>query len=94
MKVKDEMLSDYCKMIKEYYKISSGNVSKLIPTLYDKERYVLHEKNLELYLSLGMRLKRVHRALQFNEKPWLKDYIDFNTEKRKNAPNSFEKDFF
>ena len=43
---------------------------------------ILHEKNLELYLSLGMRLKRVHRALQFNEKPWLKDYIDFNTEKK------------
>ena len=41
-----------------------------------------------------MRLKRVHRALQFNEKPWLKDYIDFNTEKRKNATNDFEKGFF
>ena len=52
------------------------------------------KKNLELYLSLGLRLKKVHRALQFNEKPWLKKYIDFNTEKRKNAKNKFEKDFF
>ena len=94
MKVKDEMLSHYCKVIKKEYKISSGNVEKLIPTLYDKERYVLHEKNLELYLSLGMRLKRVHRALQFNEKSWLQEYIDYNTEKRKHAPNSFQKDFF
>ena len=45
-------------------------------------------------MSLGLRLKRVHRALQFNEKTWLKEYIDFNTEKRKNAKNSFEKDIF
>ena len=52
------------------------------------------KKKLELYLSLGLKLKRVHRALQFREKPWLKKYIDFNTEKRKNAKNSFEKDFF
>ena len=44
MKVKDEMLSDYCRKIKEDYKISSGNVQKLIRTLYDKEKYVLHER--------------------------------------------------
>ena len=94
MAVKDEMLSPYCRKIKEDYKISSGNVQKLIPTLYDKEKYVLHEKNLELYLSLGLKLKEVHKVLQFREKPWLKPYIDFNTEKRKNSNNSFEKDFF
>ena len=69
-------------------------VQKLIPTLYDKEKYVLHEENLKLYLSLGLRLKRVHRVLQFNEKPWLNKYIDFNTEMRKKAKNSFEKDYF
>ena len=44
MKVSDEMLSPYCKGIKKHYTISSGNVNMLIPTLYDKERYVLHEK--------------------------------------------------
>ena len=49
---------------------------------------------MELYLSLGLRLKIVHRVLQFNEKPWLKKYIDFNTDKRKEAKNSFEEDFF
>ena len=70
------------------YKISSGNVHKLIPTLYDKEKYVLHEENLKLYLSRGLKLKRVHRVLQFDEKPWLKEYIDFNTEKRKEAKNN------
>ena len=90
----DEMLSHYCRSIKDKFKISNGKVRKLIPTLYDKEKYVLHEVNLKLYLSLGLKLKRVHRALQFSEKPWLKEYINFNTEKRKEAKNSFQKDYF
>ena len=58
MVVKDEMLSPYCKKIKEDYKISSGNVQKLIPTLYDKEKYVLHEENLKLYLSLVLKFTK------------------------------------
>ena len=94
IKVTDDMLSDYCNEIKNKFKISSGNVRKLIPTLRDKKNYVLHEENLKLYLSLGLKLKKVHRVLEFDEKPWLKEYIDFNTEKRKEAKNSFEKDFF
>ena len=84
------MLSDYCRDIKNKFKIGSGRVHNLIPTLDDKENYVLHERNLEHYLSLGLRLKRVHRVLQFNEKPWLKKYIDFNAEKRKNWKNFFK----
>ena len=94
IKVSDDMLSDYCREIKNKFNISSGNVNKLIPTLRDKKNYVLHEENLKLYLSLGLRLKKIHRVLEFSEKPWLKEYIDFNTEKRKNAQNAFEKDFF
>ena len=58
MRVSDDMLSLYCKMIKNKFGISNGNVQKLIPTLYDKEKYVLHEKNLKLYLSLGLKLKK------------------------------------
>ena len=94
IKVSDDMLSDYCKEIKDKYKISSGNIAKLIPNLYNKEKYVLHERNLKLYLKLGLKLKEVHRVLEFTEKPWLKTYIDFNTNMRKEAKNSFEKDFF
>ena len=45
-------------------------------------------------MSLGLKLKKVHQVLQFNQKPWLKEYIDINTEKRKEAKNSFQKDFF
>ena len=91
--VTDEILSDYCQSIKDKFKISNGKVRKLIPTLYNKEKYVLYEENLEIYLSLGLKLKAVHRVLQFNQKPWFKKYIDFNTGKRKIAKNSFQRDF-
>ena len=94
VKVSNNMLSAYCKKIAEKYNISIGLVSKLIPTLRDKKEYVLHYHNLQLYLDLGLKMKKVHRVLKFDQSPWLKQYIDFNTEKRKHAKNSFEKDFF
>ena len=94
IKVSNHMLSGYCKKIANKYNISIGLVSKLIPTLRDKKEYVLHYRNLQLYLDLGLKIKKVHRVLEFDQSPWLKQYIDFNTDKRKHAKNSFEKDFF
>ena len=94
VKVSNNMLSAYCKKIAKKYNSSIGLVSKLVPTLRDKKEYVLHYHNLQLYLDLGLKIKKVHRVLKFDQSPWLKQYIDFNTEKRKHAKNSFEKDFF
>ena len=88
------MLSDYSKKIAEKYKISTGLVHKLIPTLSNKEKYVLHYRNLQLYIDLGLKVTKVHRVLQFDQSAWLKQYIDFNTQKRTNAKNALEKDFF
>ena len=55
---------------------------------------MLHYRNLQLYTDQGLKVKKVHRVLEFNQSLWLKQYIDFNAQKRTQAKNSFEKDFF
>lgn len=67
---------------------------KLMPNLRKKVKYVVHRRNLLYYISKGLRLTHVHRAITFNCSPWLKSYIDFNTGRRKLATSDFEKDFF
>ena len=76
-----DMLSDYCKKIAGEYEIKAGDVKKLIPDLGNKTNYVVHYKNLQLYLSLKMKLTEIHRVLRFKQSYWMKKYIDFNTEK-------------
>ena len=69
-------------------------VEKLICSIEDKERYVIHIRALKQALNHGLKLKKVHRVIQFNQKAWLKPYIDINTKFRIEAKNEFEKDFF
>ena len=88
------MLSKCFSNIANEYRIKIGGVNKLFPNLGNKSKYVTHYRNLQLYLSLGMKMTKVHKILGFTQSDWLKIYIDFNTDKRKNAANSFEKDFF
>ena len=73
------MLSDYCKQIKKKHNISIGQIHKFIATLSKKQNYVVHYRNLQLYLDLGLKLTKIHKVLEFNQSPWLKQYIDFNT---------------
>ena len=94
MKVTTDMLSPYCQQLASDLHLKPGSVSKLVPNLNDKTKYIVHYRNLKLYLSLGMRLTKVHRVLSFQQSSWLRKYIEFNTEKRKQAANDFEKDFF
>ena len=88
------MLSDYCKEIADEYQINIGAVKKLIPNLGDKTNYVLHYRNLQLYLPLVMKLTKIYRVLKFKQSDWLKNYISFNTEERTKATNKFQKYFF
>ena len=60
----------------------------------DKTKYVLHYWNLQLYLSLGMKLKKIRRILEFNETLWMEPYIRMNTEFRTKSKSAFEKDFY
>ena len=69
-------------------------VEKLVPNLNDKTKYVIHYENIKLYESLGLKITKIHRGIKFEESPWLKKYIDLNTDLRSKANNEFEKDFF
>ena len=86
------MLSDYQLKIADLYNISIGNVKKLVPNFFDKEKYVIHYENLKLYLRLGLKLKKIHRALEFNQSQWLKQHVEFNTQKRLEAEKNGDKD--
>ena len=98
MNVKSNMLSE--KQV-EIYKLINGSkepkdekTKKLILNLNDKSKYVVHIRTLQFYLKHGLKLKKIHRAIKFEQEEILKPYIEFNTEKRKNARNDFEKDIF
>ena len=67
---------------------------KLVCNLSNKKKYVTHINSLKQALNHGLKLKKIHRVIEFNQKEWLKPYIDMNTELRKAAKNDFEKDLF
>ena len=87
-----DLHNDY-PLCPERVKCDKG-VEKLIPNLRDKNKYVIHYKNLMQCLKLGMKLKKIHRGIKFIESAWLKPYIDKNTNLRTQAKNNFEKDFY
>ena len=69
-------------------------VEKLICSIEDKEKYVIHIRALKQALSHELKLKKVRTVIQFNQKAWLKQYIDINTKLRTNAKSEFEINFF
>ena len=71
-----------------------GTVEKLAPNLKDKKGYVVHIKALDQALKHGLKLKKVHRVIEFQQSRWMKAYVMLNTRLRKDAKNEFEKDFF
>ena len=71
-----------------------NKVENLVPNLNDKKNYVIYIKALEQTFKHGLVIEKIHRAIKFDQSPWLKTYIDFNTQLRTQAKNDFEKNFF
>ena len=98
MNVTADMLSETQKEIYKSYnhnkEPTDEKTNKLILNVYDKQRYVCHVKILQYYLKQGLKIKRVWRTISFKQKAWLKPWIDFNTNKRKQATSDFEKDMY
>ena len=69
------MLSGSQLKIANNYNISIVNVKKLVSNFFNKEKYLLHYKNLQLCLRLGLKIKN-----QFDQSNWLKPYIKLNTQ--------------
>ena len=75
-------------------RIKIDKCKKLVCDLHNKKKYVVHIKSLKQALNYGLKLKRVHRVIEFNKKAWLKPYIDMITELIKLAKDDFRKDLF
>ena len=89
------MLSPLARMICDKHKLKrTTNVEKLLATVEDKDFYILHYRNLQLYVSLGLRVKKIHAGIIFKQGPIMKSYVDFNSEKRAQATNKFDTDFY
>ena len=74
-----EWLSDDFLKIANVHNITTGTVKKLVPNLMNKNNYVIHYRNLQQCLELGMKLKKIHTILKFKQSDWMRPYIHFNT---------------
>ena len=77
-----------------YKRMVIGGVEKLVPNLYYKKRYAIHIRALDQALKHGLVLEQIHKAIEFKQSAWMKEYIDSNTKLRTAATNDFEKDFY
>ena len=88
-------LSPYAKKICIDFNLkSSVRTPKLMATLLKKENYVLHFWNFQLYVKLGLVVKKIHRAVAFTQRPFIREYIEFNSLKRAQATNNFDVQFY
>ena len=90
IEIKTEMLSEYQLKIADHYNIPIGNIKILVSNFLDL--YVIHYESLKLYLRLGLKIKKIHHVLEFNQSQWLKQYVGFNTKKRIEAEKNGDKD--
>lgn len=94
MVINNDMLSEYCRELQRKTHLTEDKVGKLMCTLLPKTKYVCHYANLQLYASLGIKVDKIHRVLAFDQSPWVKSYIEMNTQLRAKATSDFEKDLY
>ena len=92
LKLMFSILKNYMNFIINYHFYQKKR--KFVDNLHDKTEYVIHIRSLNQALNRGLTLKKVTRVIKFNQKTWLKPYIDTNTELRQKAKNNFEKELF
>ena len=93
LQIEENILSDYQRhLLRDEGFIKTP--PNLVPNLRNKTNYIIHYRNFKLHLELVLHLTNVYRVLLFDQLPWLKNYINFNTRQRTAAKNDFEKDFF
>ena len=90
-KIDPDNFNDYMKEIKPDNYTST---KKLICDWSDKKNYLVHYRMLKFYIRHGMIVDKVHNIISFKQSRWLEKYINFNTQKRNQAVNDFEKDFY
>ena len=89
-----EMLSDtQVELSRHYTRNRQGKNVKLVPNLMTKNNYVVHGLVLQFYIEHGLRLTKIHRAIQFDQREWMAPYIQMNTDLRAAATNDVDKDF-
>lgn len=91
---KSELSPYQLNQLETYEEKHNESMKKLIPNFNDKERYVCDIRNLKYYIEKGLVVTKIHRVLKFEQSDWLAKYINFNTERRVESRNDFEKDFF
>ena len=92
--IRNNMLSNWATNQQNKLDINESKVPKLVPNLLNKTKYILHYENLRYYIQKGLKLTAIHRVIGFEQKPWLKEYIDVNTKLRAKAKTDFEKDLY
>ena len=94
VEINSNMFSKYCSDIANKYGIKVGGVNKLVPNLGDKVKCIVHYRNRQLHLELGMKLIKIYRILKLKQPNWLKEYNEFHMQKRTEAKDKFSQNFF